>query len=1052
MKIVLLILLVLAMTGLLLVGCDGGDAISEIYITKADMPQLKYVEGQELNLTTGRLTVVNKDGESKLPLTDPAITVSGYDKTKLGQQELTVQYGQLTTKLVVTVEARMVAENFETRYFVGDIFNNKMGKIRVVGDDAKAFTVNMNDPKVSLVSFDSSKAGPATVTVQYSDGKNNYQCSFSVTVYEESNVEFTAPYKSKYYSYDAGIDVNGGHFTVTSADGKLTKRVPVTEDMISGFDLSLATMEHRVTPLTQTVTVTYLGHQFQYDIQISFQGISVVNYHAQNALKKIDWADAKINGFPEDIADAALEAIQEYYNLPQDQYEKVDPSVRNLVGRAGTVAVMIAFQKELEKYAQTIAMDNQGNLYFVCASYEQTVADLESLNDVESDINVYAQLLRKIREEFGSTLLDSEVAVMDLIHVYTEETEILMRDTLNHFVSIHTLLADIPADWNRETLKAHGNDIMAVAMEVHNAGYYRRGFAGYYTEVIAHWRENRDMFDILYTYFLYEYETGKEFMANYMFGHMPLPGMVEHWYRSLSNASGFANFLSANGGADAFLADTTVFMYHYYQTLDIANAIKESDNQLWIDVYEAYNGDGMNRYYMDTYPNGFMQLAKGMVDVPAYHRVWEAYYQVMREYSSNTLSAETHKDMILAMYQAFEALSPAELTGFLNSLNFNYGASQGGLLVLSYTDELVYNYFTAILRDFYSTYLHEANRPLMADLLQAMEYYGLRSYNEHALAQFNTLMEKISSAYGSLSQADRENFDQYLGAGYEKYLALHKLTTGTITVTLTQQEEELFGQLHLALAKFFQAQMKIVECVQNQQQVPGDLYAASIMLRSRADQIYQSLMEIASEDAMQAFYSKTYELLEAQVTLAHGYYQMDALNTGFMVSQMMTMTDENGVATTITLWEAYQDLNMAGVMSNMAEMVYQVYFAGNSNMPKEYLVQLMTQVRNLTLMQKSLLSAMMADAAYYRCMEVCLNANMSRAAAESGIAKDLLGAEIAYAQFQMNSENTAAKDNFLALMEKISGTYANLSAEDRACLTDAYTYYYALWEQMKTAQ
>ena len=103
-QIILVLVLALVFAGMLaLTGCDGGSDTVDIYITKADAPRIKYVEGQELDLSDGRLTVVTNGEETKLPLTAPEITVTGYDKNLLGEQVLTVQYGQITTNITVTV-------------------------------------------------------------------------------------------------------------------------------------------------------------------------------------------------------------------------------------------------------------------------------------------------------------------------------------------------------------------------------------------------------------------------------------------------------------------------------------------------------------------------------------------------------------------------------------------------------------------------------------------------------------------------------------------------------------------------------------------------------------------------------------------------------------------------------------------------------------------------------------------------------------------------------------------------------------------------------------
>ena len=343
----------------MLTGCKD-DQITEIFIASTDMPRLEYVEGQDLELGLSRLTVIRGDEEGSVPLTDSAVTISGYDKNVAGEQVVTIGYGGLTTTIKVTVFARAMAENYETKYFVGDDFKKDMGKIKITTDELKTISVDMKDSKVSLVSFDSSVAGKTTVTIRYQDGQNTYDCRFQVTVYEEADVQFTAPNKTKYDSSEARVNVTGGFLTVTSVDSDLTKRIPLTADMISGFDLTAATMDNREKPLEQTLTVEYLGHQFTYNIYITFDQVSVVNHHAQNELLSIDWDGIKENGLTPEQGAAALDAINAYYKLTPAQIDMVSDENRDVVIRAGSFAACAMFYSELGKYGGTFSMDEQG--------------------------------------------------------------------------------------------------------------------------------------------------------------------------------------------------------------------------------------------------------------------------------------------------------------------------------------------------------------------------------------------------------------------------------------------------------------------------------------------------------------------------------------------------------------------------------------------------------------------------------------------------------------------------------------------------------------------
>ena len=87
-KIFLLILLV-AFSTVLAVSCRSAEAIS---VSESALPQTVYVRGQEINLSGGVLLVDNGKKTTEVSMASDDVTISGYDKDKLGEQVLTVEY------------------------------------------------------------------------------------------------------------------------------------------------------------------------------------------------------------------------------------------------------------------------------------------------------------------------------------------------------------------------------------------------------------------------------------------------------------------------------------------------------------------------------------------------------------------------------------------------------------------------------------------------------------------------------------------------------------------------------------------------------------------------------------------------------------------------------------------------------------------------------------------------------------------------------------------------------------------------------------------------
>ena len=245
----------IALISVLALASCNKETVGDIYIPKNDSPRVVYVEGQDLDLSKGSLTVVIDGEESSVPLNSADVTISGYNKDLVGKQTLTVSYKEKSISLEVTVIARVVAEGYETNYFIGDSFNATKVKLRLARDNGTTFSVNINEKGVEIVEFNSATEGMTDVKVKYTanDGKV-YEGSFSVKIHGIGEVKFKRPYKTEYFSHDEAVEVAGAGFTVTSSsDSSFQKNVLATTDMVTGFDPSKATIDNREAPLSQTL-------------------------------------------------------------------------------------------------------------------------------------------------------------------------------------------------------------------------------------------------------------------------------------------------------------------------------------------------------------------------------------------------------------------------------------------------------------------------------------------------------------------------------------------------------------------------------------------------------------------------------------------------------------------------------------------------------------------------------------------------------------------------------------------------------------------------------
>lgn len=108
-------------------GCDSIDGIT---VDELTAPRTNYVQGQDLDLSVGAIKAISGDKTTTIALNAEGVVVEGYDKSKLGDQELTVTYKEKVAKYTVTVVPRMQVTGQDAYYFVGEELNLNKGIVK----------------------------------------------------------------------------------------------------------------------------------------------------------------------------------------------------------------------------------------------------------------------------------------------------------------------------------------------------------------------------------------------------------------------------------------------------------------------------------------------------------------------------------------------------------------------------------------------------------------------------------------------------------------------------------------------------------------------------------------------------------------------------------------------------------------------------------------------------------------------------------------------------------------------------------------------------------
>lgn len=835
-KIVILLCVVLAACSLF-AACSPG--ILGISIADGDAPRAVYVKGQDLDLSQGKISVLTKDGSTTLPLTTEGVSVSGYDKEKVGKQTLTVTYEEKTTTFEVEVVERMLVENHEKNYFVGDEFNKSKGRIRIASDNGSYdTTVQMKIDDVVVTGFDSSVARKdAPVTVTYKE----YTGTFTVNIYDVEDVTFNKPRKLFYQSHDAEINLDGSYFMLKSEDGIVSKQILVTDDMVEGFDLTQATLENaRENPLKQTVTVNYGGEKYNFEIEIKYSDVSYINAVAAES-DKLDWS----KGAPEiskELGDKAVEVVGLYSKLSREDLAYVSKEAANSIARAAAVYGRAQWIEQAKAFEDVFAYNvtaQGGRFVLFGKTYEASKAAAEAIANAESDFNKLTNVLSSIKTTYADQVIFGEELYKNyLIDVCTIEQLAEVNKILNYLVTLYDVAKAIPDNWTKESIKTseQSQAVTAVITRMTASEYNNPAYREFY-RIVSKWRANDDLAEILFTYYYADFEAAKTddekkaAIANMnVIAQLCLPDAIDEVYSYAENGLVYLMNMYPNPAGNVYLAygDATVLMYYYYKAVDAYNNIAKNGTDmektllanLTFGGYFTSNGNPVAvpivnfiTYVQNAQTYGYTARAGVLYGDRTYNELWSQIVNIIDKSASDETYVEggQYGRDVSEMFTKFAAQSAAWQFHFNASVNAYY--PQIPTLAWDYSQgynnnmvKHVVEYYTSVL----PKNAHEALNPLLV----AMESYAKYQLTTAAddLISFYSNMSKVVAVYENLAN-DKTAFDQHLGEVYNKYKAIYDRfgyqADGTLADTKAITDfgdyQETFDEMIEALGNVFVA-------------------------------------------------------------------------------------------------------------------------------------------------------------------------------------------------------------------------------------------------------
>ena len=269
------------------------DKIASISVTTK--PQDVYNYNDLLSTTDGKVTIVKESGKTEIVNLDDC-TVTGYDKTVLGKQTLTVSYTRDGVTKDCTYEVtvndyvnriEIVSTPTKTTYAYGDSLDLAGGTIKRIMASGAEITVALSDAAVTIPGKDSItlELGTRVVTVEYA-GKT---ATFNITVDDEIESIVLEGTLKLTYNFAEDFDPNGARLKVitkaTSPNGYYKE---ISADMLSDFNSNqLGTRQLTLKYLTYDTKFAYTINDYVKDIELTNPNKNRYSY-TNNSEAKLD--------------------------------------------------------------------------------------------------------------------------------------------------------------------------------------------------------------------------------------------------------------------------------------------------------------------------------------------------------------------------------------------------------------------------------------------------------------------------------------------------------------------------------------------------------------------------------------------------------------------------------------------------------------------------------------------------------------------------------------------------------------------------------------------
>jgi hypothetical protein len=750
----------------------------------------------------------------------------------------------------------------------------------------------------------------------------------------------------------------------------------------------------------------------------------------------------------DELGEAALDAIRQYYKLTDAEKKLVTTeALRNVVRPAALYINRLYYKVAEQTLGENIYIgaDAAFSIGANC-TYENVLTAIENLSNEDDPFNVYAKLLRDIKKDFSSMVFKDNIKISSYIIVHSEEDRLFVLDLLDHMVKLHNILSviDDEKEWTIEDLTANEKAIQDAVSKIRTGQFVGTRYTFFYS-VLSSWRKNDDFFDIIYSYYLYGDDDMKSLITEELWMQVPLPGVLEDWYLAIVNAYSAEQFMYNNAEGDAYLYDTSAFVYYYYQTEQYVDQIKNSGNQLYLDLYEHLTCDLLFTQYLRNSTYGYLYHFDKMIDSERFVEAWDTYVELIEYYL--TLTGAEGEVVDPAPFEntmlAIASLTPTELNAFINSLHFLYRTARGSALVFEY-EETAQSTLIMLLASYYEQELGEEAAPLFQDLLLAMENLSLIGIKSTAEEDFKASMKALIDGREALEGDTRDVFDTKLGDIFNMYYGYYDELCKETKTEIPEEYAAAFAELYELLRALEEVDAFLASKDENV--VKDGVHAILFTIYERVEDIRNSIVTSGNDTVVTIFATKPYEFIDTQLTLDRASISARAIFIRYMINGTITQ-NKDGVETVYIAWDFYKDSDVRDFFADLAPM-FKSYFK-NETLDSSVLT-LMAALRALPDNVRSMFFTFDAEIIYYKAVARYFETVLAN---DGDIVNALLEAESLYNKYitTLSAEDLAAFCDKIAEVGELYTTVSDKATFD-STLLDMYNYYLEMAEKLSATE